>query len=90
MPTISIFFGITIYMYFDDAKKHQTPHIHAKYQGEKAVYSIKDGKRLIGKLPSRAHKILIAWIEIYREDLLANWDLAKHKLPIIPIKGLER
>ena len=30
MPTISMFYGILILMYFYDNKKHNCPHIHAE------------------------------------------------------------
>jgi len=36
MPTISIFYGIQIMMYFYDYGKHNAPHIHAEYQDEEA------------------------------------------------------
>ena len=29
MPTISLFYGIIIYMYYFDNKEHKMPHIHA-------------------------------------------------------------
>ena len=38
MPTISVFFGIVIKMYFDD---HNPPHLHAEHQGEKAVFDFR-------------------------------------------------
>jgi len=31
MPTISMFFGILIRMFFRDIEKHHVPHIHAEY-----------------------------------------------------------
>lgn len=31
MPTISMFYGILILMFFRDAEKHHVPHIHADY-----------------------------------------------------------
>jgi hypothetical protein len=34
MPRIAEFFGITIYLYFADTKRHAAPHYHAKYGGE--------------------------------------------------------
>ena len=40
MPTISMFYGILIRMFFRDIEKHHTPHIHAEYQGDVAVYSL--------------------------------------------------
>lgn len=43
MPTISMFYGIVISMYFFDDHRHNLPHIHAKYQGEEASFSVLDG-----------------------------------------------
>ena len=31
MPTISMFYGILIQMYFYDNKKHKCPHLHDRY-----------------------------------------------------------
>lgn len=53
MPTISMFYGILIRMFFYDTDKHNVPHIHAEYQGKVAVYSIPDGDVLAGTLPRR-------------------------------------
>ena len=50
MPTISMFYGILIRMFFRDTEKHHSPHIHADYQGKVAVYSIPDGTILAGEL----------------------------------------
>ena len=44
MPTLSMFFGIVIRMYYAP-KEHNPPHIHALYQGEEAVI------RIAGRLP---------------------------------------
>jgi len=46
MPTISMFYGILVKMFFYDTDKHNTPHIHVEYQGDNAVYAIDDGKLL--------------------------------------------
>jgi len=32
MPSISMFYGIVIYMYFKNNRQHNKPHIHARYQ----------------------------------------------------------
>jgi hypothetical protein len=37
MPTISMFYGILIQIFFYDTDKHNVPHIHAEYQGHVAV-----------------------------------------------------
>lgn len=76
MPTISMFYGIVIYMYAFDNKKHHKPHIHAEYSGEKAVISLEDGELLDGSIPPKKLKLVQAWIEIRQEDLMADWRIA--------------
>lgn len=76
MPSISMFYGIIIYMFFFDNKKHQRPHIHASYGEYDAVIAIDDGKIIKGKLPKNKMKLVQAWIEIHQEDLMADWKLA--------------
>ena len=90
MPTISMFYGILIRMFFMDEDKHKLPHIHADYQGMVATYSVPDGDLLAGELPPTKHKLVVAWIEIHKEDLLADWELAVHGKKTFPIKGLDQ
>jgi hypothetical protein len=90
MPTISMFYGILIRMFFYDVNRHEVPHIHAEYQGEFAVYSIQDGSVLAGNLPVKKHKLVVAWIEIHQEDLMADWELAVVGKKLFPIRGLDQ
>ncbi|MBM3335674.1 DUF4160 domain-containing protein [Candidatus Sumerlaeota bacterium] len=85
-----MFYGILVRMFFRDDARHHTPHIHADYQGQVAVYSILDGSLLSGELPPSRHKLVVAWIEIHREDLLADWELAVNGKRPFPIKGLDQ
>lgn len=71
MAIISMFYIIVVSMYYIDNKKHHLPHIHVKYQGQEAVFSIPDGE-----LKSNKMKLVQAWVEIHKEDLMADWDLA--------------
>ena len=89
MPTISMFYGVLVRMFFYDNNKHNLPHIHVEYQGDVGVYDIKDGKLLSGSLPNKKHKLVVAWIEIHQEDLMADWELAVNGKKPFPIKGLE-
>jgi hypothetical protein len=52
------------------------------------VYS-EHGDVLEGSLPVNKMKLVTAWAEIHREDLLANWNLAVKGQPTAPIKPLE-
>lgn len=90
MPTISMFYGILIRMFYKDTNKHHLPHIHADYQGQVAVFSIPDGEHLSGKIPPSKAKLVIAWIEIHKDDLLADWELAVNGRPPFKIKGLDQ
>jgi hypothetical protein len=90
MPTISMFFGILIRMFFKDTDKHHTPHIHADYQGQVGTFSIPDGNLLAGDLPPNKHKLVVAWIEIHKEDLMADWELAISGKKPFTIKGLDQ
>jgi hypothetical protein len=77
-------------MFFYDTEKHKMPHIHAEYQGQVAVYSIPDGTVLAGEIPTKKHKLVVAWIEIHQEDLLADWQLAAVGKKPFPIRGLDQ
>lgn len=63
-------------LYFYDDEQHKLPHIHAKYQGQDASFSILDASVLSGEIPRAKARLVQAWIEIHREDLLADWELA--------------
>ena len=76
MPAISTFYGIIIYMYFMDNKQHNTPHIHVKYQEHEVIVSIPDGAVLEGNIPKPKMKLLQAWIELHKDELVADWELA--------------
>jgi hypothetical protein len=83
-----MFYGILILMYFYDNKKHNFPHIHAEYAEYEASIAIEDGAILSGSLPNSKLKLVQAWIEIHREDLLANWKLAVKGESIFKIEPL--
>ena len=74
MPTISIFFGILIQMYWNE---HAPPHFHAKYGENNAVVDIQKLEVMEGSLPNRARKLVLEWAELHQAELIANWDLCR-------------
>jgi hypothetical protein len=76
MPVISMFYGIIVRMYFLDNQQHSRPHIHAVYSGMEAVFGIEDGSLLAGELPMKQLRLVQAWIELRKDELAADWDLA--------------
>jgi len=83
-----MFFGIVVSLYFFDNERHKLPHIHAKFQGADASFSILDGALLAGSLPIAKVRLVQAWIEIHRESLMADWELAVNGEAPFPIDPL--
>jgi hypothetical protein len=75
MPRISFFYGISIYMYWDETH-HRRPHFHASYAGQEAVFDT-DGDLVRGSLPPHARSRVRAWAGLHRPELDANWDRAR-------------
>lgn len=77
-------------MFYHDTDRHHVPHLHAEVQGQVAVYSIQDGSVLAGELPLKKHRLVVAWIEIHQEELMADWALAVVGKKPFPIRGLDQ
>ncbi len=88
MPTISMFYGIIVRMFAESGGQHNLPHIHAAYSGEEVVMDL-DGNVIEGKLPKGKMRLLLAWLEIHREDLKANWELLSNNEPAFKIEPLK-
>ena len=83
MPTVSMFFGIAIRMYFDE---HGVPHFHAYYGDDDAAVAIETLEILEGHLPRRALALTLEWAAEHRTELRDNWlRVEKH----IPLKKIE-
>jgi hypothetical protein len=89
MPVLSRFFGITVSMYFMDNRRHHRPHVHARHNDDEAVIAVDDAEVLEGLLPPGKLRLVLAWVEIHRDELLANWQLAssgQQPLKIEPLR----
>ena len=84
MPTLSRFYGIVIFMNYND---HPPPHFHARYQGNVALIEIESGL-VRGTMPRRALRLIFDWAEVHHEELLRNWELARERKPLEPIAPL--
>jgi hypothetical protein len=86
MPRISQFYGVIIYMYFND---HLPPHFHAEYGEFEALYVIDTLDVLRGQLPRRAHNMVVEWALVHRADLRANWTRAREQTPLREVEPLD-
>ncbi len=85
MPAISMFYGVIIRMCNNG--EHDSPHFHAFYQGYKATFNM-DGELTKGEMPLRQRKLIAAWAELHKEELLANWEFAINDVPLYKINPL--
>jgi len=70
MPEISRFFGIIVYMFFND---HNPPHFKVKYGEFEANILINNGNVLDGDFPVSKLKLVQAWAEIHKDELSVMW-----------------
>jgi hypothetical protein len=74
MPTISMFYGIIIRMYYSPGE-HNPPHFHVYYAEYKATIDIRTCELISGNIPNKQSKLALAWAELHQEELMANWRL---------------
>jgi hypothetical protein len=89
MPELSRFFGIIIRMYAEPFAPHHQPHFHAYYQEAAAVYSLNPVELMAGILPLRQQRLVEAWAEMHREELMEDWELlqqGRRPQPIAPLQ----
>lgn len=88
MPEISRFYGIVIAMYWERDTKHKSPHFHAIYNEFDCKYGLPELEIIDGKLPNKAHKLVVDWANEHLKELEANWKLAVKNEPLNKIKPL--
>lgn len=88
MPRISAFYGITVWMYYDEIHHRGRPHFHVGYGDAEASVDIETVKVIAGALPPRAWRLVAEWAELHQNDLRENWKLAQAHQPLSPIEPL--
>ncbi|HEV7398657.1 MAG TPA: DUF4160 domain-containing protein [Solirubrobacterales bacterium] len=88
MPRISSFYGITIWMYYDESNHLGRPHFHARYGEEEASIDIQSGALIAGALPPRAWRLVSEWAREHQFELLQNWERARSHQPLASIEPL--
>jgi len=88
MPTISMFYGIIIRMYYSP-KEHPPPHFHVYYAEYKATVDIRLCEIIQSDLPKKQTKLVLAWAEIHKDELMADWELIMNNEEPFKIKPLQ-
>jgi hypothetical protein len=84
---LSLFYGIVIRMK-RNPKSTSQPHIHADFQGSTARITLNPCELTQSNLPTKQERLVLAWVEIHQDDLLAVWDLVQHGQTPVVIDGL--
>ena len=74
MPTISMFYGIMIQMFWND---HAPPHFHALYAEHEALVDIQTFEVIEGALPRRALALVLEWTQQHHAELMEDWELCR-------------
>jgi hypothetical protein len=69
-------------------RDHEPPHFHATYGEYEITVGIRDGV-VTGRSARRALGHVLEWQALHRDELLANWDRARAREPLLPIPPLE-
>ena len=85
MPEISRFLGIVIGMFYRD---HSPPHFHASY-GEYAITVDIESGVIHGDFPKRAVRHVLEWLDLHKQELLDDWNLARQGSALRKIEPLE-
>lgn len=82
MPTISVFYGIVIQMFW---RKHNPQHFDGEHE---ALFDLRDLRMLRGALPRRAMVFVLEWTTDHWDELIEDWTLCsqlKSPKPIAPL-----
>jgi len=86
MPCICSFYGIAIWIYWND---YRPPHFHAEYAEFEVLIKIEDLSICSGSLPPRALGLVVEWASQHKQELMEDWLLAEKELPLKKIEPLK-
>ena len=82
MPPVSHPFkkgALVVLMNYND---HAPPHVHVRYQGDVASYRLeirtRRWMRSRKSLPGPLGQLIGAWVEAHEQELLEQWENARH------------
>jgi hypothetical protein len=85
MPTLSVFYGIMIQMYWDD---HGPAHFHAYCGEHEVLVAVDDLTVLDGSFPRQQMRLVQDWAREHRQELMENWHRCGAKKPLTKIDPL--
>jgi len=71
-----------------DVGQHKSPHFHAQYGEDKAIFTL-SGERIGGTFPPKQKAYVKKWALLHEDELIANWKLAVKGEETFRIKPLK-
>ncbi len=76
-------------MFAEPFGPHHRPQFHAYYQESIGVYALDPIELIAGSLPLRQQRLVEAWAELHRDELMQDWQLlqqGRRPQPIAPLQ----
>lgn len=70
-------------------KEHNPPHIHVYYNDYIVILNILSLDIIGGEIPIKQLRLVLAWMEIHQDELLANWKLCQNGEKPFKIESLK-
>jgi hypothetical protein len=89
VPEIARFYGIIIRMFAEPGAPQHRPHFHAYHQNHVGIDAIDRIEHIGGELHQTQERLVEAWAELHRDELLENWtrlQAGKRPLRIAPLR----
>jgi hypothetical protein len=68
--------------------QHHLPHFHVRAGSARATFTIDPPDLLAGELPRHQLRLVLAWAELHREEIIENWRLVQNDESPRGIDGL--
>ncbi|RFF27879.1 MULTISPECIES: DUF4160 domain-containing protein [unclassified Wenzhouxiangella] len=74
LVTVSMYYGVIVKM-MRSVAKDSVPLITAYYKDNEAAFDFRKCCLIKGELPQKQTRLVIAWMELRKDELEANWRL---------------
>lgn len=61
---------------YNNGREHNPPHFHVSYGEKECVIDIHSCSMVEGDMPQNKLRLILAWCEIHKDELLQNWEFA--------------
>lgn len=75
-------------MFVEVGGSHHLAHLHAYCQEHVGIYGIDPIELIAGSLPKRQERLVLAWAELHRDELLSSWKTLQEGRPPSKIEPL--